>query len=258
MKLSIPPLFLLALLMTFGCSEDSDKSNSKPAYMIVDLQTGETTTASSLDLGDEYKTTKLALKRFEPGTFTIENYLGMRTPVKLTEGYYMSVFEITRQQYDLVSTWSPGTTGDPRTPIDGLSWNVIMGSGGFCDDFETVTGIACQLPTNAQWVRACGEQEGNVTPILFFDNQPIVGSYDPSPHGIYDLYGSRWEWCLDGIEFSYPEEQVVDPEFGVPATGQHAVRCDDYITKKHAIPTATSVPNGTYDVPLAFRIVIMD
>jgi len=52
-----------------------------------------------------------------------------------------------------------------------------------------------RLPTEAEWHRAAGEEDA---PSGNFDFQywdPIdIGSYPPSPFGVYDLVGNGWEW----------------------------------------------------------------
>lgn len=132
--------------------------------------------------GDEYKTTKLVLRRIPAGSFMMgspEDEYGhewseKRHVVNLTKPYYIGVFEVTQRQYMLV-TGRPGSSryqGDMR-PIDSISWETVRGNGDWpnvktVDDYSFMgmirskTGmIGFDLPTEAQWECAC--RAGTVT-----------------------------------------------------------------------------------------------
>jgi hypothetical protein len=124
-----------------------------------------------------YKTTHLVLRRIPAGTFTMGSpvgEVGHRTDetqhqVTLTKGFYMGVFEVTQEQYRLVTGLSPSYfSGNPANPVEQVSWKDVRGSdwnwpGGthrpdgnmFLGVISTKTGLAFDLPTEAQWEYAC-------------------------------------------------------------------------------------------------------
>lgn len=131
---------------------------------------------------DEYKTTKLVLKRIDPGTFTMgspEGEVGRTTngesphQVTLTHPYYIGVFELTQRQWELVMGNRPSAFSNTvcyaTRPVENISYNQIRGSdlGNWWPQMNTVdeasfmgklrakTGRLFDLPTEAQWEYAC-------------------------------------------------------------------------------------------------------
>ena len=105
-------------------------------YMVIDLSGGANASSypvSYLDAvpsggwSDTYKTTKLVLRRIEPGTFMMGSPSGEncrssnenRHSVTLTKGYYIGVFELTAKQYQLVMG---SLTYRPYPDQSGYAW----------------------------------------------------------------------------------------------------------------------------------------
>ncbi|MBR4465945.1 SUMF1/EgtB/PvdO family nonheme iron enzyme [bacterium] len=154
-------------------------------YMVVDLSGG--TSAESYPVSyladvpqggwtDEYKTTKLVLRKIEPGTFTMgspsselgrNNATEYQHQVTLTKAFYIGVFEATQKQYELVMGSNPsGNKGDTRPVEGGVAYYNLRGvetwpsSSDVKDDsffgrLRTKTGHSFDLPTEAQWEYAC-------------------------------------------------------------------------------------------------------
>ena len=129
----------------------------------------------------EYKTTKLLLKLVVPGTFMMgspneelghdaggSNY-ETRHQVTLTQPFYMGVFELTQQQYNLVMGSNPSNNKGDSRPVEQVSYNTIRGStlgaawpshrqvdaSSFMGKLRSRTGLTFDLPTEAQWEYTC-------------------------------------------------------------------------------------------------------
>lgn len=170
--------------------QDTRAIEDDKRYMIIDLSGGSS--ASSYPLSymsappaggwtDEYKLTKLVLRRVEAGTFMMgspSGEVGRKTnedyhKVTLTKDYYLSVFEITQKQYSLVkggsgSSMQPmlttyaNTRGDHqkadsmgyRTSKSNYCWpdSTAVDSNSFVGRLRSRTPInTFDLPTEAQW-----------------------------------------------------------------------------------------------------------
>ena len=196
---------------------------------------------------DEYKTTKLLLRLLAPDTFAMGSPTGelgrnsdeAQHDVTLTKPYYIGVFEVTQRQWELATGSNPSAyTGETR-PVESASYNAIRGSsagagwpgsdevdaGSFLGVLREKTGLAFDLPTEAEWEYAC--RAGTPTALndgndlsdtssctnlaalgRYFHNQgdglggtsnqhTEVGSYLPNAWGLYDMHGNVAEWCLD-------------------------------------------------------------
>ena len=215
-----------------------DAWNSKKRFLVIDLSGGsdaERWPVSYLDAvpeggwTDEYKTTKLVLRRIERGTIEgINSPLGLS--ITIDKPYYVGVFEVTSAQHEQMT----GGKGGDGHPVRGVSYDELRGAerGALYPSLTTVdetsvigilrakTGLATlDLPTEKQWEYACragttsaynnggsteedlktlGRYASNVNDGRGdFGGVTTVGSYAPNRWGLYDMHGNVSEWCLD-------------------------------------------------------------
>ena len=225
-----------------------------PMYCVIDLSAGANadiypvTYLYDTPAGgwtDEYKTTKIVLRRIESGLIPTRDAV-------ITKPFYIGVFEVTQKQYELVMGANPSRyTGDMR-PVECVSYNSIRGSSNgsqwpvsslvdassFIGKIRDKTGIeGFDIPTEAQWEYACragttskynngGDSVNDLTEVgRFYGNSSdgkggfsfqhtTVGSYLPNEWGLYDMHGNVWEWCLDWYSDSLSGNDPVGPISG--------------------------------------------
>ncbi|MBN1272961.1 MAG: SUMF1/EgtB/PvdO family nonheme iron enzyme [Candidatus Aminicenantes bacterium] len=137
------------------------------------------------------------------------------------DGYYLSKFEVTFDQYDRfcddTGRTNPSDSGWGRgqMPVINVSWDDAKA---YCDWLSNKTGEDIHLPTEAQWEKAArgidqrmypwGNSDPNCNKTNYYDCQNksvTIGSYPSgkSPYGIYDMAGNIDEWCHDWYSSDY-------------------------------------------------------
>jgi hypothetical protein len=257
-------------------------ADNPPDIMDIDLVNKTVAYYQSVDFlpqgglaNDIYRTTHLVMKKvyaagqtFTMGSPADENSnRGDETQhlVTLTNDYYLAIYETTRRQYTLLGCPEPnfGTAGVPygnddpnQCPQDRITYNRLRGTapdinwpttgsavGGYLATIRTTTGLALDLPTEAQWEFAC--RAGTTTAIYtgkantgtwgnsvcndiaWFtgtstENPHAVGGKQPNAWGFYDMYGNIMEWCLDWYAtYDTSVSPAVDPQG--PSSGSDRV-----------------------------------
>ncbi len=144
----------------------------KLLYCVIDLSGGPSASSYPVSYvaggtfnADKYKTTKLVLRRIEPGSFKMCG----QYRVKLTRPYYIGVFEVTQKQYQLVTGNNPSEFKGDMRPVETVSYSDIRGSSegakwpessavdadSFMGRLRARTKLDFDLPTEAQWEYAC-------------------------------------------------------------------------------------------------------
>ena len=172
--------------LSFQTSEYVDDDDA--LYVVVDISDGPdatsypvryTNTAPNLD-DNTCRTTELWLRRIPAGSFMMgspedevwRNGNETQHEVTLTQDYYVGVFECTQKQWELVMGNNPSTYKGYFCPVEGVSYDMIRGSGeqegagwptyghtvdasSFMGKLQEKTGLTFDLPTEAQWEYAC-------------------------------------------------------------------------------------------------------
>ena len=206
--------------------------STEATYCIIDLSAGPD--ASSYPVSymtsppsggfntDEYKTTKLVLRRIEAGSFMMGGFGFLFTT--LSKPFFCGLFEVTQKQYSLVTGSNPSNFSGDKLPVERVSYSAIRGTSNgakwpsssavdatsFMGKLRARTGLDFDLPTEAQWEYACRAgtttgysygDSGNGDYMWYNDNSSSethgVGTKLPNPWGLYDMHGNVWEWCLD-------------------------------------------------------------
>lgn len=168
---------------------------------------------------DEYKTTKIVLRKIEAGTFQMgesrDNPISgiYCDTVTLTKHFYIGVFEVTQKQWELVMGDNPSTYKGDLRPVEGVSFCMIRGSdkgndfplhekylyakdrGSFLWILGSKAGVDADLPTSAQWEYAC--RAGTTT--MF--NDDVVYSFPEiadAPNHLIDHLGRCKDNRYDG------------------------------------------------------------
>ncbi|MDR1817388.1 MAG: SUMF1/EgtB/PvdO family nonheme iron enzyme, partial [Puniceicoccales bacterium] len=176
-------------------------------YVVIDLSGGTSAATYPVDYladvpaggwTDEYKTTKLVLRRIPAGTFLMgspEGELGRDSDetqheVTHTQDYYIGVFPVTQKQYELVVGSNPSafSAGDNygKRPVECVSWNDITATGsGFLALVSAKSGLDFRLPTEAQWEYAC--RAGTTTALNSGEDLESTGE-DPAMNDVGRYY----------------------------------------------------------------------
>ena len=190
--------------------------------------------------------------------------------VRLTNDFYLGVFEVTNEQYKKVmgEEFYVDPKLEPQRPASSMDWNSAVR---FCDRLselpaEKAAGRRYRLPTEAEWEYACragsktaycfGESANQLDEYAWYEKNTVaggkpptqmpVGKKKPNAWGLYDMHGNVDEFCQDTMG-KYPSNSVVDPvEKG--SSFQHVIRGGNFHEKADYCRSAArnSTSSGTY------------
>lgn len=141
--------------------------------------------------------------------------------VTISEGFWMSKYEVTEAQYYALDKNYPKlNTGCNNCPVENVTW--YMAKELVLRLNKVNDGFLYSSPSEAEWEYAAragstGPFYGKLNDIMWFsDNsdyqkQP-VGQKMPNAWGLYDMHGNAWEWCED----VYLKDYTATPTDGSP------------------------------------------
>ena len=188
------------------------------------------------------------------GMNSTDVYVEKQADIRLTKGFFIGVFPLTRAQYVGLGY---GLTGVPvnEVPVRGLNYNILRGADtaeGYCyptnravasdsliGRLRSRTRLDFDLPTEAQWEYAyragstgefffveSGNLQDQIREYAAFDSGKTlpVGSKKPNPWGLYDLIGCCHQWTTTSARTSTSSdlsarilhEDATDPTGGIP------------------------------------------
>ena len=238
MKKMTRPRFdvLLAMLFLAGCQVSGPlaqcemRAPKPPSRMTLDLGSNVTLQLAWIPAG-----------QFLMGSPTKEwTHTRKESPqhaVVISKPFYMGVYPVTQAQYEQVMGVNPARVKNPGNAVDKTCWHDAME---FCRSLSEKTGRAVSLPTEAQFEYAI--RAGTTTMYYFGDttndmgeygwntgdgkakNAPAVGLKKPNNFGLYDVFGSVNQWCLDWAGSDYPVHPgMINPQ-GLPRGVNHIQR----------------------------------
>lgn len=277
-----------------------------PTRQLQQRESGErrNTTGRCVDRSlREYEITNSIGMRFRwipAGTFTMglpdrgnDSNVPTEVPpheVRITSGFLMGIWEVTRGQYrsvmgsDAVESL-PAVSDESEQeeknldeyPMSNVTW---YNAAEFCRRLnglseERLKGRTYGLPTEAQWEYCCrsgstlphvhlanwieGDNSGEIAAKAWREDPPTitpVGSFKANASGLYDMRGNVWEWCSDwfGRDY-YAWSRTEDPEG--PAGGSLKVyRGTDWVFTGNVCKTGSrALPPWRRSPYIGFRVV---
>jgi len=138
-------------------------------------------------------------------------------PVTMTRAFAIGVYPVTQEEYlgycNATGKSALNLSEDLNHPV---AWASFFDALDYCEWLSEITGEIYRLPSEAEWEYSCraGTQDAYWWGNRFdkrrsnsnssgIKSATRVGSYKPSPWGLYDMHGNMFEWCLDPHHENY-------------------------------------------------------
>ncbi len=190
-------------------------------YLMINLQDGSYTTSNTAPAltDNTYRTTKLLLRRVSAGTFTMGSptkEAGRKDDetqhrVTLTKDFYIGVFEMTQQQYQLIAGGNPSEYKGTTRPVESVSYDDLRGEtyawpanghsvapSSFLGKLRAKTGLPFDLPTEAQWEYACRAGSTGALNTGETNLSPKMDNWDTDEVAGYTMTAGRHSFNLNG------------------------------------------------------------
>lgn len=234
-------------------------------------RTGELSDSISNSIGMEF----VLITPFTQGAgFRIPKPFIMGNPaskysVTLNRQYYLQKHPVTQAQWRMVMGKNPSFFQDnEKQPVEHVSWKNVQE---FIKRLNVLREGHYRLPTEAEWEFAC---RANQASAYFFGNDPAklgdyawyqqnsegrthpVGSRQPSPFGLFDMYGNVWEWCQDYFG-PYPADKVTEPK-GPKEGSSRVLRGGSWMTEADRCQSFVrwQQPPETQSPQIGFRLLL--
>ena len=169
------------------------------------------------------------------------------THVRISQGFYLGKYEVTRAQWGAVMGEDPSIFNDCdyNCPVNNVSWSEVQ------HFIRLLNGRAgrkqYRLPTEAEWEYAAragksGDRYGELDDIAWYLDNSIswevnrdmkrtfeVGVLEPNAWGLHDMLGNVYEWVQDRYDF-YPGGSVTDPR-GPVSGSKRVIRGGSYASE---------------------------
>jgi formylglycine-generating enzyme required for sulfatase activity len=151
--------------------------------------------------------------------------------------------------------WGAGTR-----PAVGMSWNAAKQ---YCRWLSMNSGRTYRLPTEAEWVLACGPDPEDVPAHAWCAENSVnmtqeAGTRRPNAHGLHDMFGNLWEYCANPYDPADPDRAVLrggswrDRAGDITSTARLRFDNDWTLEDPNVPPGLWWVPDGDH---LGFRIL---
>ncbi len=142
-----------------------------------------------------------------------------------------------------------------RRPAVGMSWNAARR---YCEWLSKITGRKFRLPTEAEWLLACGTPPTAALAehAWFADNSDEmtqeVGQKRPNATGLHDMFGNLWEYCAGPFSAEEPDRAVLrggsweDPATRLTRQSRLGFEDDWVLEDPNVPPGVWWVPDGNH------------